>query len=267
MSWRQLVPVGRPGRQYDRPAPGRRAMEPHRYRIVLGGAVQGVGLRPFVYRLARSLEFAGYVQNSSEGVVIEVEGSADASPISPPPVADRPASALRDPPEVRRVPPVGGAGFVIAGSAAGTLHAAGMLERSRHLPRLPRRSARSGQPALRYPFTNCTHCGPRLHIIRDTPYDRAAHDHARASPMCRMPREYDDPADRRFHAQPTPARAADRSVCGRRSPGTGRRQALRDGAIVALKGIGGFQLLVRCAQRARGRAPAARKHARRSRSR
>jgi len=179
------------------------ALEPQRYRIVLGGAVQGVGLRPFVYRLARSLALGGYVQNSSDGVVIEVEGEeARLSDFAERLARERPAAACVTSQESRRVAPLGAAEFVIAGSDAGAVHAAGLLNDLATCPAcLEEILDPSGRRYL-YPFTTCTSCGPRFTIAEALPYDRASTT-MRGFAMCAACRaEYEDPQDRRFHAQP-----------------------------------------------------------------
>jgi hydrogenase maturation protein HypF len=228
-----------------------------RVRVALGGAVQGVGFRPFVYRLAMELEINGWVSNSSAGLVVEAEGTRDH--------LDRflarleremPPAAVVLTRETASLPPEGFDTFEIRSSDEGAAKIAAVL------PDLATCAAclvELDDPSNRrhgYAFTNCTHCGPRYTIIEDIPYDRARTT-MRGFAMCpECQREYTDPADRRFHAQPN---ACPR--CGPRLwaevPGalaeppepetTAIRHAARTlarGGIVALKGIGGFQLLV-----------------------
>jgi hydrogenase maturation protein HypF len=222
-----------------------------RLRIDVKGIVQGVGFRPFVYGLALSRGLSGYVKNTSEGVLIEVEGDrADeflrSLTAEAPPLAR--IFAIRSTP----VPPEGSAGFRIIGSADGTSFThvspdvAVCEDCCRELfdPRDRR---------YLYPFINCTNCGPRYTITQRVPYDRPNTTMA-VFGMCEAcEREYDDPSDRRFHAQPNACpvcgprvelRAGNRSsVAGSGSDPVGRAIGLlKDGAIVAVKGIGGFHL-------------------------
>jgi hydrogenase maturation protein HypF len=216
-------------------------MESRRHRIVLGGAVQGVGLRPFVYRLAHSLDLAGFVQNSCDGVVIEVEGSADRlSVFSARLYRERPAAACVTSQQLSRVPSVGAVDFVIAGSDPGVLHAAGMTNDLATCRECLREMLDPANRRFGYPFANCTQCGPRFTISEALPYDRASTT-MRGFEMCEACRaEYDTPSDRRFHAQPTACPA-----CGPQLSMdiADVAEALRAGSIVALKGLGGFQLL------------------------
>jgi hydrogenase maturation protein HypF len=220
----------------------------NRYRIVLGGAVQGVGLRPFVYRLACSLELAGYVKNASDGVVIEVEGDTDRLGSFVARLArDRPHAACVTSQHVSRVPVLGTPGFVIASSEATVAGAAGLLNDLSTCADCLRELLDPADRRHGYPFTNCTACGPRFTITDDLPYDRPATT-MRAFEMCAACRaEYDAPADRRFHAQPNAC-----AVCGPRLSTTidDIVRAIGQHAIVALKGIGGFQLI--CDARDRG---------------
>jgi hydrogenase maturation protein HypF len=182
-----------------------------RAQVVVRGIVQGVGFRPFVYRLAREHSLSGWVLNSTQGVVIEVEGQReridgflDALQSEPPP------QALIEKVETNLLPPVGYASFVIETSREGSEFVlispdicicADCLRELRD-PRDPR---------YRFPFINCTNCGPRFTIISDVPYDRPKTT-MRVFAMCpRCDREYHDPGDRRFHAQPNAC-----PVCGPR---------------------------------------------------
>lgn len=216
-------------------------METHRYRIVLGGAVQGVGLRPFVYRLARSLELAGYVQNSSDGVVIEVEGPAErldnfTARLS----RDRPAAACVTSRQVHQIPNKSTVDFVISGSDVGVRHTGGMLNDLATCDECLREVMDPDNRRYLYPFINCTACGPRFTISDALPYDRASTT-MRGFDMCAAClTEYHNPGDRRFHAQPNAC-----PECGPRLAVEIAHiaTALANGSIVALKGLGGFQLL------------------------
>lgn len=228
-----------------------------RWRVVVTGTVQGVGFRPFVYRLAERYGLTGWVTNAPRGVVIEVEGQSEtldafvaALRSEPPPgarVVDVSAEAL--PP-----PPRGGSAFEIRASearGARTVHLpADLVTCERCLQELLDPSDRR----YRYPFTNCTDCGPRYSIIESLPYDRERTTMRRFA-MCQACREeYANPASRRFHAEPNAC-----PQCGPRlalwdaqgtETATGAAALdecaamLRAGRAVALKGLGGFQLLV-----------------------
>ena len=224
-------------------------------RIEVRGLVQGVGFRPFVYRLAQGHGLTGWVANTVEGVRIEVEGERSR--------VERFAAALRaEAPPIARVEELRRARIEPAG------HPRFEIRRSQGQPgkttlvspdlaTCPDCLAELRDPAdrrHRYPFINCTNCGPRFTIIRDVPYDRAATTMAAFTmcPSCRA--EYENPLDRRFHAQPNACPAcgprvwlADRA--GRElPPGVGRdpiREAgalLLAGKILAVKGLGGFHL-------------------------
>jgi len=212
-----------------------------RLRILLTGAVQGTGFRPFVYRLARELQLTGCVRNTTAGLHIEVEGDPDAARRFRERLAsDRPPASLILGLEESWLEPTGATEFVILQSEeSGRLDAAVLPD----LATCPDCLAEMRDPRERrfgYPFTNCTRCGPRFTIVLDLPYDRprTVMDRFPLCDACR--REYEDPADRRFHAQPIAC-----PVCGPRLsvPIQAAADALRAGAIVALKGIGGYQLL------------------------
>ena len=214
-----------------------------RLRVCLHGVVQGVGFRPFVYRLATELGLRGMVLNSRAGLVVEVEGAEE-------PVlrfeerleTDKPAAAMVLARETSRLAPLGYERFEIRSSDAGQRTTAGVLP---DLATCAACQADLFDPANRrfgYPFTNCTNCGPRYTIVEDIPYDRAGTS-MRGFELCGpCAHEYADEHDRRFHAQPIAC-----PTCG---PQIGKTtiaaavEALRAGGILALKGIGGFQLLV-----------------------
>jgi hydrogenase maturation protein HypF len=202
--------------------------------------VQGVGFRPFVHHLARRMGLAGYVLNSSAGVVAEVEGAPD--------TLDAFVLALRNeaPPLahiaemlVAEVDPHGDRDFEIRESQA---QAGEFVLVSPDVATCPDCFADFTDPANRrfgYAFTNCTNCGPRYTIIRDIPYDRRNTTMAGFRMCAACQSEYDDPDDRRFHAQPNACGA-----CGPRlsAPISEARQRLSEGAILAIRGLGGFQL-------------------------
>ncbi len=217
-------------------------------RIRVRGQVQGVGFRPFVWRLAARHEIRGEVSNDAEGVLIHAEGAA----------LDVFLAALRDEaPPLARVdavecepvePHLGLSGFSIRETHAGAV-------RTHVTPDAvvcPACSAEILDPDERrhgYPFANCTHCGPRFSILEQIPYDRATTT-MRAFAMCpACRREYEDPGDRRFHAQPIACPdcgpRAWLEVAGTELSGEALALAaarLRAGQILAVKGIGGFHL-------------------------
>jgi hydrogenase maturation protein HypF len=233
-----------------------------RKRILVRGVVQGVGFRPFVYNLARSLGLNGYILNSSSGVKIEVEG--------PDTAIERFLDTLRtNPPPLAQIANIieidlrlqGEDGFSIRESADDE---AAFALISPDVATCKDCWREFGDPSDRrygYPFTNCTNCGPRYTIVRDIPYDRAKTTMT-AFQMCDLCRaEYEDPGDRRFHAQPNACSACGPGVMlvqsGSRLPdalafsGHAKsalvtlrkvRDLLRDGTIVAVKGLGGFLL-------------------------
>ncbi|MEU9253017.1 carbamoyltransferase HypF [Streptomyces sp. NPDC048270] len=224
-----------------------------RRRITVRGVVQGVGFRPYVYTRATGLGLAGHVTNTPEGVVAEVEGAPDAvTAFCDRLAADAPPLAVVDAVDHRRVPVAGGTGFTIVASRAGgparTLVPPDVATCADCLAEL----ADPADRRHRHPFITCTHCGPRFTIVTGLPYDRA-HTTMAAFPMCPdCAREYADPADRRFHAQPVACPA-----CGPRlrlldghpphevtgaDPVAEARRLLAAGAILAVKGIGGYHL-------------------------
>jgi hydrogenase maturation protein HypF len=177
---------------------------PVRTAVRVEGIVQGVGFRPFVYALATRLGLGGLVGNDVDGVFAEVEGSAAA-------ITEFLSALERDAPPLARVervtatrmPPTGAAGFeIVASEPTGrrsTLIAADTATCSDCLHELADPSDRR----FRYPFINCTNCGPRFTIVRDVPYDRPLTTMAGFEMCEQCAAEYHDPANRRFHAQPT----------------------------------------------------------------
>src|SRR5579863_6245887 len=218
------------------------ASKPQRLRITLRGAVQGVGFRPFVYRLATELSLTGWVLNSASGLVVEVEGPPDDLRRFEERVElERPKASVITTRESAWLPAQGSTLFEIHHSETDSAKSVNVLP---DLATCSDCHAELFDPTNRrfqYPFTNCTNCGPRYTIVVDIPYDRpntTMRDFV-LCPACHE--EYENPADRRFHAQPNAC-----PVCGPKLDGTiaDVAAALRKGEIVALKGIGGFQLLV-----------------------
>ncbi|MGD2019701.1 MAG: Sua5/YciO/YrdC/YwlC family protein, partial [Thiohalocapsa sp.] len=222
------------------------------------GLVQGVGFRPTVWRLARELRIRGDVRNDGDGVLIRAAGSVTA--------IDALCRRLRaEQPPLARIDSIersgwDGAGdapsdFVIEHSTATGVHT-GVVPDAVTCPACRAEIDAPDDRRYRYPFTNCTHCGPRLSIVRAIPYDRANTSMA-AFPMCpACQREYEDPADRRFHAQPNACPVCGPKVWLEDAAGNALEPAaegaadaiaaasalLAAGRIVALKGIGGFHL-------------------------
>ncbi|HWE81759.1 MAG TPA: carbamoyltransferase HypF [Gaiellaceae bacterium] len=212
-------------------------MERRRFRVT--GVVQGVGFRPFVYRLAGRLDLAGFVLNDGDGVLIEAEGPGEAlDALAAALWAEPPALARVDSVEAEPVARTGETAFRIAASAP-----------SGRTALIPADVATCGDclrelfdPADRrylYPFVNCTNCGPRFTIVRSVPYDRQNTTMAGFAMCAACRREYEDPEDRRFHAEPTccPACGPQLSLPVDEAAGL-----LRAGRILAVKGLGGWHL-------------------------
>ncbi len=229
-------------------------MTARRLRLQLSGVVQGVGFRPFVYRLAGALGLGGWIVNAPHGVIIEIEGdSAALEAFLARLPREKPAHALITALEQSEIPPCGERAFEIRDSRAEGARTALILPDLATCPDCLRELFDPADRRYRYPFINCTHCGPRYSLILSLPYDRP-NTTMRAFALCEAcRREYENPLDRRFHAQPTAcprcgpqlaawspsgAALAERDAALRLA-----EQALRDGQIVALKGLGGFQLL------------------------
>jgi hydrogenase maturation protein HypF len=224
-------------------------------RIVIRGAVQGVGFRPFVYRLALDMGLPGWVNNTAQGVFIEVEGDpAQVGTFLLRLEAEKPPRAFIQSLEHALLDPAGFTDFAIRESDGAGPKTALVLPDIATCPDCLREVFDPTDRRYRYPFTNCTNCGPRFSIIRALPYDRPNTTMTRFQmcPACRA--EYENPLNRRFHAQPNACPA-----CGPRltlwdADGgtlatdddalTGAAAALRAGRIVAVKGLGGFHLMV-----------------------
>lgn len=225
-----------------------------RLAVEVSGAVQGVGFRPFVFRLATGLGLSGWVSNDPRGVTIEVEGDPDSVAAFVEKVRDEaPPLASVDAVRVRALPPTGAGPFEIRESRSGDAPTAVVLADAATCPECLAEVSDPADRRHRYPFANCTRCGPRFTIVTGLPYDRP-NTTMRGFALCdECRREYEDPRDRRFHAQPI--------ACPRCGPrlsflGTDGREAaagheallagarvIRDGGILALLGLGGFLLL------------------------
>ncbi|MEP0822451.1 MAG: carbamoyltransferase HypF [Ignavibacterium sp.] len=239
----------------SRPEGGVRDQSVLRLRIVIRGAVQGVGFRPFVYRLANEMHLSGWVLNSSQGVFIEGEGEKERLDAFVQRIQkEKPSLAFIQSMEFFYLDPAGFVKFEIRPSNSEGEKSAHVLP---DIATCPECLAEILDPANRrylYPFTNCTNCGPRFSIIESLPYDRS-HTSMKMFTMCAdCQQEYENPKDRRFHAQPNAC-----PTCGpqlslwdegghvlavRNDALREAAIAIREGRIVALKGIGGFQLVV-----------------------
>jgi len=221
-------------------------------KIRVQGVVQGVGFRPFVYRLAHEHGLKGWVRNTSGNVEIAVEGTSDSIKGF---IADLETKA----PPMARIENIEASPYAPQGYAAFEIHGS-LTQKGKYQLMSPdiatcgdcqREIFNVGDRRYRYPFTNCTNCGPRFTIIEDIPYDRPKTT-MRDFKMCpRCQAEYDDPLDRRFHAQPNAC-----PVCGPnlslvdanghplkcRDAIKRASQLLKKGKILAIRGLGGFQL-------------------------
>ena len=224
-----------------------------RWQVLARGIVQGVGFRPFVFGLAQRLGLAGFVRNDSAGVTIEIEG--------PPGDLERFVAALRaEAPPLARIealehaplPPRGDRGFTIVASAAAATRRTLIAPDSATCADCLRELRDPADRRYGYPFINCTNCGPRFTIVLDIPYDRDRTTMRQfiLCPACRA--EYENPRDRRFHAQPNACpvcgpqlrwEALDGSFAATEGPPlAAAAAALAAGAIVAVKGLGGYHL-------------------------
>jgi hydrogenase maturation protein HypF len=249
---------------------------PVRTAVRVEGIVQGVGFRPFVYALAARLGLAGLVGNDVDGVFAEVEGSPAAT-------AEFLRALTRDAPPLARVERVTAAAMAPTGAAAFEIVASEPAGRRRTLIAADsatcadclRELADPADRRFRYPFINCTNCGPRFTIVKDVPYDRPLTTMA-GFPLCeRCAAEYHDPANRRFHAQPlccpacgpqltlltapVPPRSTIPPPSGQAALGLAAR-LLREGRIVAVKGLGGYHLAADATNEEAVAALRARKH-------
>ena len=221
-------------------------------KIEIQGIVQGVGFRPWVYRLAREAGISGRVRNDSSGVTIEAFGTRQALESFQHLLrgACPPAAEIRDMRSVT-IAAEPCSGFTIVKSEKAVERRVSIPPDLATCPDCLADVADPSNRRFRYPFTNCTNCGPRFTIARDVPYDRAATTMA-SFVMCAACRhEYESPGDRRFHAQPNAcpdcgprlvAMLADGSAGGDGDPIRTAARVVSDGGIVALKGIGGFHL-------------------------
>ncbi|MFU8871609.1 carbamoyltransferase HypF [Micromonospora sp. SL4-19] len=240
-----------------------------RIHVRVEGIVQGVGFRPFVHALATEYDLAGFVGNDTGGVFVEVEGNGiDLAAFVTDLSRRAPALAQVERLTTEVVAPTGQPGFVIVSSVTG---AGRDVLISPDTATCPDCLAELSDPADRrhgYPFTNCTNCGPRFTIVTDVPYDRRTTTMAEFPPCADCAAEYADPRDRRFHAEPVCCPAcgpALRLVTADGDPVHGDPvdaavRWLRDGRILAVKGLGGYHLATRADDDRAVSALRARKH-------
>jgi hydrogenase maturation protein HypF len=244
-----------------------------RARVRVTGTVQGVGFRPFAFRLAEELGLAGWVLNDERGVEAEVEGEPErVESFLARLGTDAPPLASVESVEATDLTPLGAAGFRIVASASGGTPDALVSPDTATCDECLAELLDPADRRHRYPFINCTNCGPRFTIVRAVPYDRPATTMAgfEMCPNCRA--EYDDPRDRRFHAQPNAC-----PVCGPRAwlaHASGRELSndggpdaiaaaaalLQGGSILAIKSVGGFHLACLAADQAAVAELRSRKH-------
>jgi hydrogenase maturation protein HypF len=222
--------------------------------VSVRGVVQGVGFRPFVYRLAAEEELAGFIGNDTGGVTIEIEGPVEKLETFRRRLqAEAPPLSRIDSVVVQSIPPKQEKGFRIVLSDASGDVSTGIPADAATCSDCLHELLDPKDRRYRYPFLNCTNCGPRFTITRRIPYDRPQTSMAQFK-MCEdCQAEYDDPANRRFHAQPNAC-----AVCGPHvwlvapdgaeipsdDPVTETIDRLQAGEIMAIKGIGGFHLSV-----------------------
>ncbi|MCC6131837.1 MAG: carbamoyltransferase HypF [Acidobacteria bacterium] len=225
-----------------------------RLRMELGGAVQGVGFRPFVYRLATRLGLSGWVLNGTSGVVLEVEGPRLL-------LEDFRRGVLDEKPPHSRVDSITESWLAACGSRSFEIRFSdpGGERSVSVLPDLATCAECLGEvrdPAdrrHRYPFANCTLCGPRFTIVRSLPYDRPSTTMAGFALCAACKKEYEEPLDRRFHAQPIACpecgpsltfwTTSGEAVATREAALSRAASLLREGGVVGVKGLGGFHLM------------------------
>ena len=246
-----------------------RAPERRRVRLRVEGIVQGVGFRPFVHRVATRLGLAGFVRNDVRGVVIEAEGDADAVARFLVAVQhDAPPMAVIERVATEQVRPVGAVEFVIGASDRNGSRVALVSPDVATCVECLQELADPADRRFRYPFVNCTNCGPRFTIVVDVPYDRSNTTMAGFDLCAQCAGEYRDPANRRFHAEPLccpECGPAVRLVDPSGEPIAGEPVAragamLREGRVIAVKGLGGYHLAALASSDAAVGALRARKH-------
>ncbi|HUD15583.1 MAG TPA: acylphosphatase, partial [Terracidiphilus sp.] len=174
-----------------------------RHQVLVRGVVQGVGFRPFVYRLAQEEGLSGSIGNDTDGVTIEVEGAVERLDAFVERLrSEMPPLARIDSVTLRELPTTGEVGFQIVASEVLGRVSTGIPADAATCADCLRELLDPADRRYRYPFLNCTNCGPRYTITRRIPYDRPQTSMARFTMCAACQAEYDDPANRRFHAQP-----------------------------------------------------------------
>lgn len=224
-----------------------------RYRIAVEGIVQGVGFRPFVYRLATELVLTGWVTNTSDGVLVEVEGpDSDLESFLSRLRAEAPDLSSIVSVSAEKLPSTGYTDFSIRNSLARADQRVLVSPDTALCPDCRAEFMDPGNRRFKHPFINCTNCGPRYTIINSVPYDRPNTSMGRFEMCEKCQQEYDNPADRRFHAQPNACNECGPTLSLFNEDGTvpdgdpvsETARLLADGRIVAIKGLGGFHLAV-----------------------
>lgn len=222
--------------------------------VLVCGVVQGVGFRPFIYRLAHEESLAGFIGNDTGGVTIEIEGpGARVEAFLERMRTETPPLARIDSVAVRELSALGETEFCIVSSQVKGQVSTGIPADAATCVDCLRELLDPVDRRYRYPFLNCTNCGPRFTITRRIPYDRPQTSMAKF-PMCaQCQAEYDEPLNRRFHAQPNACRVCGPHVWLESPDGTGipaedaiaaTIERLLAGEVMAIKGIGGFHLSV-----------------------
>ncbi len=225
-----------------------------RLQIKIQGTVQGVGFRPFVYRIAKDRNLKGFIKNSPEGVLIEIEGKKEDLEsfifnlkMKKPPLSEYSFF------EIKEIDLKDDKDFLILKSEEKGEKIAFILPDLAICEECLKEIFDSKNRRFNYPFTNCTNCGPRFSIIQNIPYDRK-NTTMKIFNMCpECKKEYENPLDRRFHAQPNACpicgpyvylvNCEGKFICEKEEAIEKTVQFLKKGKIIALKGIGGFQLL------------------------
>ncbi len=229
-------------------------MQRKRWRVTVRGTVQGVGFRPFVWHRAVELGLAGWVSNSPQGVVIEAEGGNNQLEQFIHAIqAPAPANAVVTGVEVAQMALRDDASFVVRHSETSGVCSTQVVADLATCSECLREVFDPRDRRYRYPFINCTQCGPRYSIVESLPYDRARTSMHRFA-MCDVcQREYNDPSQRRFHAEPNACPECGPTLTLLDSSGgvvargddalLAAAAALREGRVIAVKGIGGFHLM------------------------
>ncbi|MCI0390904.1 MAG: carbamoyltransferase HypF [Acidobacteria bacterium] len=226
-----------------------------RLRVVIRGGVQGVGFRPFVYRLATELGLAGWVNNSPQGVFIEVEGDqVELKSFLLRIEREKPPRSFIQSLESSFLDPKGFMGFEIRESDSAGEKTALVLPDIAICPDCLNDISDPNNRRFRYPFTNCTNCGPRFSIIESLPYDRSNTTMKKFTMCAECAAEYENPPDRRFHAQPNACPQCGphlelwdhegKILTSQHEALLAAADAIRSGVVVAVKGLGGFHLIV-----------------------